>query len=110
MALVSSIPYLMIVVLGGLVVDMRGSLGASYVALCVPLIVLVVACFLSFCCLCDITPKRRVGTKEPILSRRVLANLLSWVRAVLFMSCVFWPFVFMWVNQFICYACFRGGC
>ena len=39
--------------------------------------------------------KKRVCVKEHNLSRRVFAIFLSCVRAVLFMSCVFWPFVFL---------------
>jgi hypothetical protein len=55
--------------------------------------VLATACFLIFCCLCDIIPRRRVCAKEQSLSRRVFAILFLWMRAVLFMSCVCLPFV-----------------
>ena len=41
-------------------------------------------------------PRRRVWAREQNLSRRVFASRLSWVRAVLLVSCVlsfFFPFV-----------------
>ena len=71
-AIISSMPYQVLTVLGGLGVDIGWLLEASCVADCVPLIVYVVACSLIFCCLCAIMPnKRRVCAKEHNLSRRV---------------------------------------
>ena len=69
-------------------------LGASCVASCVPQVIYVDASSLIFCCLRAIMSKRRVCAKDQNLSRRVFAILLSWMRAILLMSCVFWPFVF----------------
>ena len=69
--------YKMVVVLDGLGVDVGCLLVASYVADCVSLVVLVVACSLIFNCLCDLMPNRRVCTKEQNFSRRVFAILLS---------------------------------
>ena len=60
------------------------------------LILLVDVFFLYFFSLYAIMPRRRVWAREQILSRRVLATCLSWVRAVLLVSCVlrdFFPFV-----------------
>ncbi len=39
---------------------------------------------------------RRFWAREQNLSRRVFAILLSWVRAVLFVSCVLWPLGSRW--------------
>jgi len=60
----------------------------------VPLVVHVVACSLIVSCVCAIMSKRLYLVKEQSLSRRVLVILLLCIRAVLFMSCVFWPIVF----------------
>ena len=95
MAPISSMPSQMMNVLGGLGVDMGWLLWASSVADCAPLVVLVAACSLICCCLCAILSKTRVSAKEHSLPRRLSVILLSWMRAVLFMSCVFWPFVFL---------------
>jgi hypothetical protein len=63
-ASVSSMLYQMIPFLGDIGVDVGWLLGASCVADCVPLVVLVVACSLNFCCLCDMTPKWHFCAKE----------------------------------------------
>ena len=57
---ISSMPYQMMFVLGGLVVDMGWLIGASCVAAFVPLVSLVIACSLIFCSLCVIMPRRGV--------------------------------------------------
>ena len=93
MAPISYMHYQMMVFLGGLGVEMGLLLGGSCVADCVPLVAHVIACSLIFCCLCAITPRRRVCAKEQSFSRRVFAILFSWMRAVLFMSYVYWPCV-----------------
>ena len=90
---ISAMPYQMTVILGGLGVDMGWLLGASCVTDWLPLGAPTTASSLIFCCPCAIMPRRRVCAKEQSLSRRVFAILLSWMRAFLFVSCVFWPLV-----------------
>ena len=57
------------------------------------LVVPSIACSLIFCCLSTILPRRRVCVKVQSLYTRGFAILLLRMRAVLFLSCVYLPFV-----------------
>ena len=75
-ALVFSMPYQVMIVLGGLDVGRRLFLGASYMADGEPLVCHVCGCLCGLFCLCAMMSIKRVCDKEQNLSRRVLEILL----------------------------------
>ncbi len=86
--------YHVIVVRGGIGVDMERLIGASGLADCVPLVVHVVACSIICCCLCAIMSRKRVWAREQNLSRMVFVIRMSLMGAVVLVLCVLWSLRF----------------